>query len=166
MSGHTDNRVVIDAPMQRVWDMTNDVPSWPQLFSEYATAEVLEQTGDTVLFRLTMHPDEQGRVWSWVSQRRMDPATRTVNAHRVETGAFQYMHIRWEYREVDGGVEMRWIQDFAMKPQAPLDDAGMTERINRNSRIQMERIKQIVEAAQATETAHATEAVAVGRAAP
>jgi aromatase len=158
MSGHTDNRIVINAPMQRVWDMTNDVPSWPELFSEYASAEVLEQADDTVLFRLTMHPDEQGRVWSWVSQRRLDRATRTVNAHRVETGAFEYMHIRWEYRDVDGGVEMRWIQDFAMKPTAPLDDAGMTERINRNSVIQMARIKEIVEAAQAREPVPAGQA--------
>jgi aromatase len=146
MSGHTDNTVVIAAPMDVVWAATNDVESWPELFSEYAAAEVLARSGDTVRFRLTMHPDEQGRVWSWVSERTPDAATRTVNAHRVETGAFEYMHIRWEYREVDGGVAMRWIQDFAMKPDAPLDDSGMTSRINHNSAVQQARIKRLVEA--------------------
>src|SRR3954454_8849510 len=101
------NEIVIAAPMVLVWDMTNDVESWPTLFTEYARAEILERDGDTVRFRLTMHPDENGKVWSWVSERTPDPATRTVTARRVETGPFDHMDIRWSYREVPGGVEMR-----------------------------------------------------------
>jgi len=155
MAGHTDNSVVIAAPMGLVWEVTNDVASWPSLFSEYAAAEILHRSEDTVRFRLTMHPDEQGRVWSWVSERTADPQTRTVRAHRVETGPFEHMHIRWEYREVDGGVEMRWIQDFHMKPDAPVDDAAMTEHLNRNTKIQMGRIRGLVEAS-ATRVAAST----------
>nr|BFE63811.1 SRPBCC family protein [Dactylosporangium thailandense] len=147
MAGHTENEIVIDAPMDLVWRLTNDVPGWPELFSEYASAEVLAREGETVRFRLTMHPDEEGRVWSWVSERTPDAATRTVSAHRVETGPFEYMRIHWDYTEVPGGVRMRWVQDFAMKPTAPVDDAGMTARINRNSAVQMGRIKSLVEAA-------------------
>ncbi|GGP85375.1 SRPBCC family protein [Saccharothrix coeruleofusca] len=145
MSGHTENEVVIDAPMDVVWERTNDIERWPELFSEYASVEVLEREGDRVLFRLTMHPDEQGRVWSWVSERVTDRANRTVTARRVETGPFQRMDIRWTYEEVDGGVLMRWVQDFAMKPDAPVDDAGMTRHINENSRVQMALIKRKVE---------------------
>lgn len=147
MAGHTDNAIVIDAPMDVVWSITNDVAGWPQLFSEYASAEVLETTGDTVRFRLALHPDEQGRVWSWVSERTPDEATRTVTAHRVETGVFEFMNIRWEYSQQPDGVRMRWIQDFHMKPEAPIDDAGMTERLNTNTAVQMKLIKQKVEAA-------------------
>ncbi|MER5326837.1 SRPBCC family protein [Streptosporangium roseum] len=149
MAGHTDNAIVIKAPMELVWDMTNDVASWPRLFSEYATAEILERGGDTVTFRLTMHPDEEGRVWSWVSERTADPVKREVRAHRIETGPFEFMNIYWEYREVEDGVRMRWVQDFHMKPQAPADDDGMTEHLNRNTAIQMDRIKGLVEAAAA-----------------
>jgi aromatase len=145
MSARTDNAIVINAPMERVWEMTNDVPSWPALFSEYASAEVLERSDNMIRFRLTMHPDEEGRVWSWVSERRVDPLARVAVARRVETGPFEHMDIRWEYREVDSGVEMRWIQEFAMKPAAPVDDAGMAARINRNTGVQMARIKKIIE---------------------
>lgn len=147
MAGSTDNSIVIAAPLQLVWEMTNDLSSWTTLFSEYAEVEVLEQKGRTIRFRLTMHPDEQGQVWSWVSERTPDPETYTVRAHRVETGPFEYMHIYWEYQPVDGGTRMRWKQDFHMKPAAPIDDAGMTDRINRNTRVQMNRIKQQIEAA-------------------
>lgn len=145
MAGHTDNTIVIDAPMELVWEMTNDVASWPELFTEYAAVDILERAGNTIRFRLTMHPDEQGRVWSWVSERTSTPENRTVRAHRIETGPFEYMSIRWNYRPVGGGVEMRWRQDFAMKPTAHLDDAGMTEHLNRNTRTQMARIKEVVE---------------------
>lgn len=153
MAGHTENTVVIEAPMDLVWDMTNDVASWPSLFSEYAAAEVLSEEDGAIRFRLTMHPDENGKQWSWVSERRPDPATRTVRARRVEPGNFEFMSIFWEYREVDGGVEMRWVQDFHMRPEAPVDDAWMTDNINRNTRVQMERIKKLVERAKPAERA-------------
>ncbi|GAA3501776.1 hypothetical protein GCM10019016_088830 [Streptomyces prasinosporus] len=147
MAGHTDNAIVIDAPMDLVWSMTNDVSSWPRLFDEYASAEILRRDGDTVTFRLALRPDGTGKVWSWVSERTADATTRTVTARRVETGPFAHMNIRWEYVQQPDGVRMRWVQDFAMKPGAPLDDAGMTDRLNRNTLVQMRLIKRKAEAA-------------------
>ncbi|WP_055549150.1 SRPBCC family protein [Streptomyces sp. NBRC 110028] len=145
MTGHTDNDILIKAPLDLVWDMTNDLENWPNLFSEYASVEVLQRNGDTTTFRLTMHPDENGKVWSWVSERETARDVRTVWARRVETGPFAFMNIRWEYEEEAEGTRMRWTQDFEMKPDAPVDDAGMTEHINRNSRIQMELIRDKIE---------------------
>jgi aromatase len=145
--GRTDNSVTIAAPMDLVWDMTNDIESWPSLFSEYADAKIIEHSDGTIRFRLTLHPDENGTSWSWVSDRTPDPATRTVRSHRVETGPFEFMDIYWEYIDTPGGVLMRWVQDFRMKPQAPVDDAAMTERLNRNTHVQMDFIKQRIEQA-------------------
>lgn len=147
MAGHTDNEIVIHAPLQLVWDMTNDIESWPQLFSEYSEATILSRDGDTIRFRLALHPDENGKVWSWVSARTPDPTTYTVRSQRVETGPFKYMWIYWEYLPVEGGVRMRWVQDFEMRPDAPLDDAAMQERLDRNTAIQMRLIKEKVESA-------------------
>lgn len=145
MAAHTDNAIVIDAPLELVWRITNDVEGWPNLFTEYAEATILERRDNTVVFRLTMHPDENGKVWSWVSERTADPTTHTVKAHRVETGPFEYMNIQWFYEPVEGGTRMRWIQDFQMKPQAPVDDAWMEANINKNTPIQMGVIKEKIE---------------------
>ncbi|MET9699781.1 SRPBCC family protein [Streptomyces sp. NPDC006529] len=145
MAGHTDNEITVKAPVDLVWEMTNDLPNWPRLFSEYASIDILEEAGDTTRFRLAMHPDENGVVWSWVSERTVDRDGLTVRARRVETGPFAHMNIHWEYAPVPGGTRMRWVQDFAMKPEAPIDDAGMTDRINHNSRIQMELIREKIE---------------------
>lgn len=148
MSAHTENEIVIDAPLTYVWTRTNDVASWPSLFSEYAEAEILSREGGNVVFRLTMHPDEKGRVWSWVSERTTDPGSRTVRARRVETGPFEFMNIFWQYEELGPEcTRMRWVQDFRMKPDAPVDDEGMRQRINANTKVQMRLIKDRLEAA-------------------
>src|ERR1700733_7707619 len=96
--GHTDNSIDIDADPDFVFAYTNDVTTWPGLFTEYAAVEVLEQTGNTVRFRLSMPPDENGTVWSWVSERTTDAATGHVVARRIETGPFEFMNIEWFYR--------------------------------------------------------------------
>jgi aromatase len=147
MSGHTDNAVLIDAPLDLVWELTNDIPRWTELFSEYSVAEVLHRDGNTFRFRLALHPDENGKVWDWVSERTLDPQTHTVRAQRVETGVFKYMSLFWEYTPTPDGVRMRWVQDFEMKPVAPIDDAAMTKRLNTNTAAQMALIKDKVEAA-------------------
>lgn len=145
----TDNVVVIAAPLAFVWERMNDVEAWPRLFSEYAEATVLERRGNTVRFRLTTHPDPEhgGTVWSWVSERTVDPVTFTTKAHRIETGPFQFMEIEWSFRPVGRETEMRWRQHFTMKPTAPVDDAGATEYLNRNTRTQMAVIKERLERA-------------------
>ncbi len=148
--GHTDNSIVIDADVDHVWAMTNDLATWPDLFTEYASVEILESTETYFKFRLTMHPDEAGRVWSWVSERTLDPAAREVRARRVEPGPFEFMDIHWSYAPEGSGTRMRWVQDFRMRPQAPIDTEGMTRRIDANSKIQMGIIKEKVEAAAPT----------------
>ena len=145
MTGHTENEITIAAPLDLVWDITNDVAGWPRLFSEYASAEILSREGNKVTFRLTMHPDDNGKVWSWVSGREADRDTLTVRARRVETGPFDHMNILWRYEEVPQGVRMVWTQDFAMKPEAPVDDDWMTDNINRNSKVQMGLIRDRIE---------------------
>lgn len=145
-AGRTEQALVLDAPFREVWEQTNDVAAWPDLFSEYAAAEILATEGNTVTFRLTMHPDENGIAWSWVSERTTDRATGTVRARRVETGPFEFMNILWTYSDLDGGgVELRWEQEFAMKPQAPVDTAAMTAHITVNSAVQLALIRDRVQ---------------------
>jgi len=151
VAAHTDNEVVINAPRDFVWKRMMDIESWPTLFSEYANAEVLEEEGNYVKFRLTTHPDPDydGKVWSWISERTADPDTFQSKSKRIETGPFEYMSIEWYFEEDDGGTKMRWVQDFSMKPEAPADDAGAEEYMNKNTKVQMGVIKEKLEKAAA-----------------
>lgn len=145
MAARTDNSVVIGAPLDAVWELTNELERWTELFAEYQSVEILERRGDTVRFRLTMHPDEQGTVHSWVSERTRDPANHVVRARRIETGPFQHMNLRWEYEPVDGGTALRWVQEFTMKPEAPVDDATAARMLDERTRTEMAHVKAAVE---------------------
>ena len=149
----TDNAVEIEAPLELVWERMNDVESWPSLFTEYAKAEILEREGNRIVFRLTTHPDPEydGQVWSWVSERIVDPETKTSKSRRIETGPFEYMTIDWSFEETDTGTRMRWVQNFSMKPDAPATNEQAVEYLNKNTKEQMRVIKErLEEAARAT----------------
>jgi aromatase len=144
---HTDNSVVIDKPLDEVWERMNDLENWTNLFTEYSSVEILEREGNTVKFRLTTHPDPEydGQVWSWVSERTMDPESHTTKSRRIETGPFEYMNIEWYFEPADGGTKMRWVQDFSMKPSAPANDEQAEEYLNKNTAEQMKAIKERLE---------------------
>ena len=148
MAAHTDNAVDVKAPLEFVWERMMDVESWPTLFSEYAKAEVVERDGDTIQFRLTTHPDPdyEGKVWSWVSERIADPKSHSSKSRRIETGPFQYMTIEWFFEEIPDGTRMRWVQDFSMNPGAPSNDEQAEEYMNKNTKVQMQVIKERLEA--------------------
>ena len=147
MAGRTDNAVVIDKPIDEVWQRMNDLENWTNLFTEYASVEILERDGNTVKFRLTTHPDPEydGQVWSWTSERTMDPDSYTTKSHRIETGPFEYMNIEWYFEPADGGTKMRWVQDFSMKESAPANDEQAEEYLNTNTAEQMQAIKERLE---------------------
>lgn len=146
MAAHTDNRISIEAPVELVWRLANDVRGWPQLFhDEYAAAEVLEEDGDRIRFRLTTVPDPSGAVWSWESERVADPVAGTVTARRITPGPFLYMHIFQSFTRTAGGTELRWVQDFEVLPTAPVTDAGMAGRVDRNSAVQLARHRKVAE---------------------
>ena len=150
----TDNSIVIDAPLEYVWERMNDIEDWPNLYTEYAKAEVLEREGQTIKFRLETHPDPEydNKVWSWVSERTMDPENYTTKSRRIdlENVPFSRMDIEWFFERSNGGTKMRWVQDFAMKPDAPASEEQATEYLNRNTVKQMSVIKERLEEAAKT----------------
>lgn len=67
MTGHTESSIDIEAPVGFLFSIVNNVREWPDLYTEYASVDVLDETAHSARFRLTMHPDKDGKVWSWVS---------------------------------------------------------------------------------------------------
>ena len=109
--------------------MTNDLENWPRAVQRVRLGRGARAGRATpTTFRLTMHPDENGKVWSWVSERTADRADadrprppgrdRPVRAHGHPLG------VRARCPAAPGCAGR---QDFAMKPDAPVDDAGMTD---------------------------------------
>ena len=138
---HTVNSIVIDASYEKVFDMSNDISRWEEFFAEYTESEVLEKEGNKITFKLTRQDGN-----SWKSYRLLYKEDRFAYAARLEPMfPFEYMKIIWLYREVEGGVEMTWIQDFKMDKSAKYTDSRVEELINEHSVENLMRFKEIIE---------------------
>ena len=148
--GHTVNSIVIAAPYELVFDISNKIERWTELFGkEYASADVLERkdtkgTGNIeITFRLT---DEDGK--SWVSKRWLFKELKMAYAQRWEPlFPFKYMKIVWYYFETPEGIKMTWIQDFEMDPNFTKFTAEQIEGfVNEHSQHNMKIFKKVIEA--------------------
>lgn len=140
--GHTVNSIIINAPYDKVFSISNHIERWTELFGdEYVKAEVLERNGNEITFRLT---DDEGK--SWTSKRWLFGHLKFAYAQRFEPMfPFQYMKIVWFYTEVEGGVLMTWIQDFKMDAKAKFNDEKVEGFINEHSQHNMKIFKRVIE---------------------
>jgi len=138
---HTVNSIVINAPYEKVFDSSNDISRWKEFFSEYTASDVIRTEGNKITFTLT---HQNGN--SWTSYRLLCKEDHFAYASRLEPMfPFEYMKIIWLYREVEGGIEMTWIQDFTMDQGAKFNDEQVEEIINKHSRENLKRFKQLIE---------------------
>ena len=141
--GHTRNDITINAPYDLIFDISNKIERWTELFGdEYVKAEVLERKGNEITFRLT---DDEGK--SWVSKRWLHKENKYAVASRHEPMfPFKYMKIVWFYIQETEGVKMIWIQDFEMDPKFTKFTAEQIEGfINAHSRHNMKIFKEVIE---------------------
>lgn len=141
--GHTRNSIVINAPYEQVFNTSNKIERWTELFGkEYVKAEVLERKGNEITFRLT---DEDGK--SWVSKRWLFKDLKLAYAQRHDPMfPFQYMKIVWFYNETLEGTEMIWIQDFTMDPKfVKFTEEQIEGFVNEHSRHNMKIFKEVIE---------------------
>ena len=140
--GHTVNSIIINAPYEKIFEISNNVERWTELFGdEYVKAEVLSIIGHRIDFRLT---DDEGK--SWESFRLLYKDHQFAYAERREPKfPFQYMKIFWTYTEVEGGILMTWIQDFKMDAKAKFNDEKVEGFINEHSQHNMKIFKRVIE---------------------
>jgi aromatase len=140
--GHTNNSILINAPYDKVFDISNDIERWTELFGgEYKEAKILKREGNKLTFRLT---DDEGH--SWQSFRLLFKDYYFVYAQKLPTEfPFRYMKIIWLYTPQAEGTLMTWIQDFQMDEKAPLKDSQVEELVNKHSQENMMIFKRIIE---------------------
>ena len=140
--GHTNNSIVINAPYEMVFDISNDIERWTKLFGdEYKEAKILKREGNKLTFSLT---DNEGR--SWQSFRLLFKDNYFAYAQKLPPEfPFRYMKIIWLYTPEADGVLMTWIQDFQMDRKATLDDKQVEELINKHSQDNLKIFKRIIE---------------------
>ena len=143
--GHTGSSIIIKAPYDLVFEISNDIPRWTELFgSEYKQAEIIKKEANKITFRLT---DDEGK--SWVSWRLLYKDKFFTYSERFEPKfPFEYMKIIWLYTlKPSGGIELTWIQHFQMDAKAKFNDEQVEGFINKHSRENLLIFKKVIEEA-------------------
>ncbi len=140
--GHTRNSIIINAPYEQVFDTSNQIERWTELFGgEYVKADVLKREGNRIEFRLT---NNEGQ--SWTSFRLLYKEHKFAYAQKNDpTFPFKYMKIIWLYTEVEGGILMTWIQDFEVAPGAKFTDEQVINGVNEHSQHNLKIFKEVIE---------------------
>ena len=141
--GHTRNSIVINAPYDLIFEISNKIERWTELFGdEYVKADVLERKGNEITFRLH---DKDGK--NWVSKRWLYKDLKFAVASRHEPMfPFKYMKIVWFYVEEKEGVKMIWIQDFEMDPGfTKFTEEQIEGFVNEHSQHNMKIFKKVIE---------------------
>jgi len=140
--GHTVNSIIINAPYEKIFDISNDIRRWTELFGgEYKKAEVVKKEGNKITFKLT---DDEGRTWqSW---RLLFKDRYLAYAEREEPKfPFKFMKIIWLYTPRPAGIEMTWIQHFEMDEKAKFNDEQVEGFINKHSKDNLKIFKDVIE---------------------
>ena len=140
--GQTINSILIEAPYDLVFDISNDIERWTELFGgEYTEAKILKREGNKLTFKLT---DDKGN--SWQSFRLLFKDNNFAYAQKLEpTFPFDYMKIIWLYTPVPRGILMTWIQFFTMAKGAKFDDEKVEGLINKHSQDNLKIFKEVIE---------------------
>ncbi|MFA5063108.1 MAG: SRPBCC family protein [Candidatus Omnitrophota bacterium] len=144
--GHTCNSIIIKAPYDLVFDISNDIPRWTELFgSEYKKAEITKKEENKITFCLTDDEDK-----SWISWRLLYKDKFFTYSERQEPKfPFKYMKIVWLYTQKPEGVELTWIQHFEMDDKAKFNDEQVEGFINKHSKDNLLIFKNVIEKAAA-----------------
>ena len=140
--GHTVNSILIKAPYDLVFDISNDIERWTELFGgEYTGAKILKREGNKITFQLT---DNEGN--SWQSFRLLFKEYNFAYAQKLEpTFPFKYMKIIWLYTPTPEGILLTWIQDFTMAEKAKFNDEQVEGFINKHSQENLKIFKEVIE---------------------
>ena len=140
--GHTVNSILINAPYELIFDISNDIPRWTELFGgEYTEAKIVRREGNRLTFQLT---DNDGN--SWQSFRLLFKDEHFTYAQKLEPAfPFKWMKIIWLYTPTPQGILMTWIQDFTMDEKAKFNDEQVEGFINKHSRDNLKIFKEVIE---------------------
>ncbi|MFD7699999.1 SRPBCC family protein [Streptomyces caelestis] len=140
-----ENSIVIEADAGRVFDVTNDIARWSEIFDEYSNAKVVSQEREgrwsEIVFELTNAEGASWRSWRILDHRELV----AVAERRDPLYPFRYMHLRWTYQPVPEGTLMTWVQDFELDEKFEVPLETVLERMNVHTRHNQAGIKRKIE---------------------
>ncbi len=134
--------IIVNAPVEKVFDISNQIELWPEMMAEYKGAQVLEREGRKIWFSLV---DANGNHWT--SWRMLYPPYFTCSERHEPRAPFKFMHLVWTYKPLnEQQTEMTWDMHFEL----PDDKVGFEEQwikgLSAHTRENQAKMKSFIEA--------------------
>jgi ribosome-associated toxin RatA of RatAB toxin-antitoxin module len=117
---HTENEIVIHAPLQRVFDLGADIGNWPAILPHYRWVTVFSDDGRIRQAEMAARRSQFPVKWQ-TSQVLLPEENRIIFFHTG--GITRGMYVEWVLREIPtaegGGVHVRIWHELTF-PVAPL----------------------------------------------
>ena len=116
---HTIDRISIQAPIDRVFEIATDVERWPDILPHYRWVRILERRPDSATVEMAAWrpfgpPPLRYPAW-WISDMRVDHEDRIIRYRHV-AGITTGMDVRWALRDGPAGVAVEIRHDWDGPP--------------------------------------------------
>ena len=104
MNVHTENEIVIRAPLEKVFQTTANVLLWPRVLPHYRWVRILEHEDDGFIVKMAAQ-----RGWlpiQWTSRFSIDGAAHELHFHHLKAFT-RGMNVKWTYTATDDGVRVQ-----------------------------------------------------------
>lgn len=98
---HTENSIVIKAPLARIFQDTSNLLLWPKVLPHYRWIHILSVGDDGLVVRMAAR-----RGWlpvQWTSRFRVDPSVPELHFEHLKAFT-RGMKVRWTYTPAPDGV--------------------------------------------------------------
>jgi len=118
---HTETSILIDAPRDRIFEVTSDLAAWPAMLPHYRSVHFLEGTRDDAL--ITMAGMRGWIPISWKSRLEVDRDAFEMRFTHLKAFT-KGMVVVWKYEQEPNGVRVTIVHDlnFRIPALAPLAD--------------------------------------------
>ena len=113
----TVDRIIMRAPVERVFDAARDVERWPELLGHYRWVRMLERRGDGGTVEMAAwrpFGPLKYPTW-WVSEMWVDRAAPAVHYRHVR-GITTGMDVVWQLRQVEKETEVTIVHEWGGPP--------------------------------------------------
>lgn len=128
---HTENSIVMNAPLEKIFETVADLTRWPQILPHYRWIRFLEQGPDRNIVTMAAFRNLPGLASAripvqWTSELMIDHDKKQIRFHHLKAFT-RGMDVVWMFAPVPGGTEVRILHD--MKPTFPIFGSFITETI-------------------------------------
>jgi aromatase len=134
--------IIVDAPVEITFDLSNRIDLWPEMMEEYEEAEILRREGRMIWFRL-----RHRNGISWTSWRMLHPPDFACAERHEPKAPFKFMHIVWTYRPAGGTgqTEMSWDMCFELPDDQKAKEDEWAASMMKHTELNQSRMKAYIE---------------------